>query len=227
MNLAAHQTTHTLPAGCGLYVTHPSPTSAPFCQLNKAQSTQHLPPHPVTPPAGEISGLQGQVLRAVIPRTSLPGQQVRAAAGAVPASRAHLEASLSTSLALQSPQEYRRWLLAYARFLAEQGEAARLSEVCTSLLGPHQGAHLDGGGGDAEMADADAAAAAAAGEGEAWQPLVLGLPKRELLGLVLREMSRNRALQRTTQTYHDALTELERAAAQGAPAAAQLQLTAL
>ncbi|KAI3438112.1 hypothetical protein D9Q98_000553 [Chlorella vulgaris] len=197
------------------------------CVADESFATSQFVPLMSLANQGEISGLQGQVLRAVIPRTSLPGQQVRAAAGAVPASRAHLEASLSTSLALQSPQEYRRWLLAYARFLAEQGEAARLSEVCTSLLGPHQGAHLDGGGGDAEMADADAAAAAAAGEGEAWQPLVLGLPKRELLGLVLREMSRNRALQRTTQTYHDALTELERAAAQGAPAAAQLQLTAL
>ena len=160
------------------------------------------------------------MLRAAIPRTSLPGLQVRqTAAQQQLASRAHLEASLSTALALQSPQEYRRWLLAYARFLAEQADAGRLSEVCSALLG--------GGGsqlaaseqcGDADMPDAAAASGsggeagvgAAAGE---WQPLVLGLFKRELLRDVLREMSRNRSLQSTTQTFLDALTEVERAAA--------------
>lgn len=41
------------------------------------------------------------------------------AAGA--ASRAHLEANIAAALALQSPSDYRRWLLTYARNLS--GEA--------------------------------------------------------------------------------------------------------
>ncbi|EFN55015.1 hypothetical protein CHLNCDRAFT_134840 [Chlorella variabilis] len=123
---------------------------------------------------GEISSLQAEVLRAAIPRAALPGMQVRAAAAAATASRAHLEASLSTALALQSAGEYRRWLLAYARFLADQGDAGRLGEVCSSLLGAGHGGGQQQAG-DVDMADAAAAAAAAAGPGggddaAAWQP---------------------------------------------------------
>ena len=33
-------------------------------------------------------------------------------------SRGHLEANMAAALALESPQEYRRWLLTYARFLS-------------------------------------------------------------------------------------------------------------
>ena len=33
-------------------------------------------------------------------------------------SRGHLEANVAAALALESPQEYRRWLLTYARFLS-------------------------------------------------------------------------------------------------------------
>lgn len=190
----------------------------------------HPSPCPSTPPpAGEISSLQAEVLRGSIPRAALPGLQVRQSAAAQAlASRAHLEASLSTALALQSPQEYRRWLLAYARFLAEQGDAPRLAEVCSALLGDGSSA-AGTGGGDAEMADAaDGAAAAGGGGGHgagteaagAWEPTVLGLAKRDLLREVLKEMSRNRSLQRTTQGFLDALSEIERAAAAVASAAA-------
>lgn len=140
------------------------------------------------------------------------------------ASRAHLEASLHTALALQSAGEYRRWLLAYARFLAEQADAARLSEVCAALLGGGASA-----GDDVHMADADGGSGAgdtSGGGGSGWQPTVLGLQKRELLREVLREMSRNRGLQRTTQTYVDALAELERAAEAQAAAQAAAQAQA-
>jgi hypothetical protein len=43
--------------------------------------------------------------------TEAPG---RAAAD----SRGHLEANMAAALSLESPQEYRRWLLTYARFLS-------------------------------------------------------------------------------------------------------------
>jgi protein HIRA/HIR1 len=184
-----------------------------------------------------VSALQAEVLRAAVPRAALPGLQVRGAAAAPGLTRAHLEASLAAALALCSAGEYRRWLAAYARFLAEQADAGRLAEVCAALLGPVGSAAQawDGDGdGDARMADADGSAAgqAAAGDpGSAWQPCVLGLDKRALLQEVLREMSRNRALQRTTQTYNDALADLQRAqapAAAPAPtvAAAAAQATA-
>lgn len=173
--------------------------------------------------AGEIAGLQAEALRAAIPRRELPVLQLRMGAlQQAVASRAHLEASLSTALALRSPQEYRRWLLAYARFLAEQGDAARLAEVCASLLG----ASGSGDGGDAEMAEA---AGGVGGDGDgapAWQPTVLGLPKRELLREVLKEMGRNRGLQRTTQAYLDALGELEQAAQRAEALAATQQASA-
>ena len=168
--------------------------------------------------AGEISSLQADALRATLPAAGLPGLQVRQSSAAQQrASRAHLEASLHTALALQSAGEYRRWLLAYARFLAEQADAARLSEVCAALLGCGAGAGDDVPMADAEGGELDGGEGSASGGG--WQPTVLGLQKRELLREVLREMSRNRALQRTTQTYVDALAELERAAAAQAAAA--------
>ncbi len=47
------------------------------------------------------------------------------------ASRAHLEANMAAALALQSPAEYRRWLLTYARFLS--GGAA-LQLACGAAL---------------------------------------------------------------------------------------------
>lgn len=158
--------------------------------------------------AGEIATLQAEALRGAIPRPGLPSLQLRLGAlQQAVSSRAHLEASLSTALALQSPQEYRRWLLAYARFLAEQGDAGRLAEVCASLLGGAGG----GGGDDTDMAEAAGSGGGEGGDAPAWQPAVLGLPKRDLLREVLKEMGRNRSLQRTTQTYLDALGELERA----------------
>lgn len=169
---------------------------------------------------GEISSLQAEVLRSRISRAALPGLQVRQSTAAQAlASRAHLEASLSTALALQSPNEYRRWLLAYARFLAEQGDSPRLGEICSALLG---GGSTAAAGGDAEMADAEAAEGAAGDSGEAaaaWQPTVLGLSKHELLGEVLKEMGRNRHLQRTTQSFLDALSDTKKAEERAAEAA--------
>lgn len=160
------------------------------------------------------------MLRSRISRAALPGLQVRQSTAAQAlASRAHLEASLSTALALQSPNEYRRWLLAYARFLAEQGDSPRLGEVCSALLGSGSTAAA---GGDAEMVDAEAAEGAAADGDEAaaaWQPTVLGLSKHELLGEVLKEMGRNRHLQRTTQSFLDALSDMKKAEERAAAAA--------
>ncbi|PSC72094.1 HIRA isoform X1 [Micractinium conductrix] len=185
------------------------------CVADETFAASQFVPFMNLPGQGEISTLQAEALRAAIPRGQLPAQQIRGAAQQALASRAHLEASLSTALALQSPQEYRRWLLAYARFLTEQGDAGRLEEVCAALLGSLDGGGGGGEGGDADMADGEAAgeAGGSGGGSAAWQPAVLGLPKRVLLRDVLKEMSRNRSLQRTTQTYLDALADVERVSA--------------
>ena len=58
--------------------------------------------------------------------TAAPG---RAAAD----SRGHLEANMAAALSLESPQEYRRWLLTYARFLSGDTGADICSSPCTPL----------------------------------------------------------------------------------------------
>lgn len=65
--------------------------------------------------AGELTGLQAQVV------AGSAACQPRALLAAKPAqhqqSRALLESNLAAALCLQSPQEYRRWLGAYAQLL--------------------------------------------------------------------------------------------------------------
>ena len=55
-------------------------------------------------------------------------------------SRAHLEANVAAALTLESPQEYRRWLLTYVRFLAgarcKAGAAILFSSCCVHWKGP-------------------------------------------------------------------------------------------
>lgn len=92
---------------------------------------------------------------------------------------------------------------------AEQEQQGRLSEVCKSLIGPTPlaGDQLVGGllgaGEEADGVEAEAA------KQPRWEACVLGLSKRELLGDVLREMSRNRNLQRLVAQYRDALHDME------------------
>uniref|UniRef100_W5M1F0 Protein HIRA n=1 Tax=Lepisosteus oculatus TaxID=7918 RepID=W5M1F0_LEPOC len=49
---------------------------------------------------------------------------------------AFLENQLASALILKSSQEYRHWLLIYARFLVNEGSEYRLRELCKDLLGP-------------------------------------------------------------------------------------------
>lgn len=55
-------------------------------------------------------------MAAALPRAGATALKV-SGAPALHSSRAHLEGNLAAALALQSPQEYRRWLGTYARFL--------------------------------------------------------------------------------------------------------------
>ncbi|XP_029018283.1 protein HIRA isoform X2 [Betta splendens] len=95
---------------------------------------------------------------------------------------AFLENQLASALTLQSAQEYRYWLLIYARFLVNEGSEYRLKELCTELLGPvHKSAATS------------------------WEPTTLGLHKRELLREVLPVIGENLRFQRLFTEYQDQL----------------------
>uniref|UniRef100_H2TLD9 Protein HIRA n=1 Tax=Takifugu rubripes TaxID=31033 RepID=H2TLD9_TAKRU len=95
---------------------------------------------------------------------------------------AFLENQLASALTLQSAQEYRYWLLIYARFLVNEGSEYRLRELCKELLGPvHKSATTS------------------------WEPTTLGLRKRDLLREVLPVVGENLRFQRLFTEYQDQL----------------------
>jgi len=95
----------------------------------------------------------------------------------------HLENQMACAFALQSPIEYKHWLLAYVRRLGADADTNKLTELCDSLLGsPH-------------TAGADL--------------LILGMSKRSLLREVLPIMSQTRLLQRLVANYKEQLDEIE------------------
>ncbi|KAM6930482.1 protein HIRA [Xenentodon cancila] len=95
---------------------------------------------------------------------------------------AFLENQLASALTLQSSQEYRYWMLIYARFLVNEGSEYRLRELCKELLGPvHKSAATS------------------------WEPITLGLHKRELLREVLPVIGENLRFQRLFTEYQDQL----------------------
>ncbi|MBN3314167.1 HIRA protein, partial [Atractosteus spatula] len=95
---------------------------------------------------------------------------------------AFLENQLASALILKSSQEYRHWLLIYARFLVNEGSEYRLRELCKDLLGPvHKST------------------------GSVWEATVLGLRKRDLLREVLPVIGVNLRFQRLFTEYQDQL----------------------
>eukprot|EP00850_Spirogloea_muscicola_P023746 SM000385S14624 [mRNA] locus=s385:59758:64250:- [translate_table: standard] len=103
--------------------------------------------------------------------------------------RAHIEQSLASAEALESAEEYSRWLLSYARHLTREGDVTRLRELCEALLGPSP-------------------LVAAAGRTQ-WEPMILGFHRRALLReVVLPAMTSNRAIQRLLNEFLDLVKEL-------------------
>ncbi|KDO30943.1 hypothetical protein SPRG_04131 [Saprolegnia parasitica CBS 223.65] len=109
--------------------------------------------------------------------------------------RTHLEHQLAASKALESATEYSYWLKVYARYLAQEGDVARLEELCTELLGP--------------LSASGSSVATASGE-TTWHPRVLETPKRDLLRtIVMPQMASNRVLQRLVLKYQVQLDEAQ------------------
>ncbi len=69
--------------------------------------------------AGDLSQVQGQALaNSGSPLASGVGSLAAGRSSNAEVDRGHLEANMAAALLLQSPQEYRRWLLTYVRHLA-------------------------------------------------------------------------------------------------------------
>ncbi|CAH2065475.1 unnamed protein product [Thlaspi arvense] len=140
-------------------------------------------------PCGELAGLQVDVRKYMARK---PGWNRITDDGMQ--TRAHLESQLASSLALESPNEYRQCLLAYVRFLAREADESRLREVCESFLGPPTGM--------AEAATSDT--------NLSWDPYVLGVKKHKLLrNDILPAMASNRKVQRLLNEFMDLLSEYE------------------
>ena len=48
----------------------------------------------------------------------------------------HLESQVNASIGLNSPKEYKFWLMTYARYLSENDYEDKLTDLCNFLLGP-------------------------------------------------------------------------------------------
>ncbi|KAM9331524.1 protein HIRA [Gastrophryne carolinensis] len=98
---------------------------------------------------------------------------------------AYLENQIAAALILQSSQEYRYWLLIYARFLVNEGFEQKLREVCQELLGPvHRSSDSQ------------------------WESRILGYRKRELLKELLPVIGQNLRFQRLFTEYQEQLDNL-------------------
>ncbi|XP_078600353.1 protein HIRA-like isoform X2 [Branchiostoma floridae x Branchiostoma japonicum] len=98
----------------------------------------------------------------------------------------HLENQVSAALMLRSSAEHKFWLLTLVRYLVQEGLEAQLREICDDLLGP-------------------VTTQGRLAKGSLWEPEVLGVCKRLLLGEVLQEVGSNLRLQRLYTEYQEQL----------------------
>lgn len=98
-----------------------------------------------------------------------------------------LEQQLAACRALNSKQEFHSWLLALARFLAQEGLENQLRLICDDLMGPtHSHAKLS----------------------KSWDTSVMGFSKHALLREILPLIGSNLRLQRIYTEYSDQLAML-------------------
>ncbi|XP_030219117.1 protein HIRA isoform X2 [Gadus morhua] len=138
-----------------------------------------LTTHDAPVPSGPLAVMQGRNLNGgrLVSRLSTAPHQLQQSL-----TSSFLECQLASARVLLSPQEYRYWLLIYARFLVTEGSEYRLRELCKELLGPvHKSA------------------------ASSWEPTTLGLHKRDLLREVLPVIGQNLRFQRIFTEYQDQL----------------------
>lgn len=96
----------------------------------------------------------------------------------------HLEMRLQGAALLESAEEYKTFLRAYAKKLSDEGIRNQADDLCKSLLGPiyYTAANQD-----------------------RWEPSICGMEKRALLSDILKVMAKGRLLLGLVQTYQDHL----------------------
>ncbi|XP_054629511.1 protein HIRA [Dunckerocampus dactyliophorus] len=149
------------------------------CLVQCADFRSCLPTQDAPGSSGPLATMQGRNLNAGRMASRLSATPHHLQQGMT---LAFLENQLASALTLQSAQEYRYWLLIYARFLVNEGSEFRLRELCKELLGPvHKSAAT------------------------AWETTTMGLRKRELLQEVLPVIGENLRFQRLFTEYQDQL----------------------
>jgi len=96
----------------------------------------------------------------------------------------HLETRLQAAKALDSPQEYKQYLILYAKRIADEGFRAKAEELIKELFGPMYWRP---------------------GRDDSWSPIVVGFSKRDLLRDVLAIFVRSKTLTKLAQDWQDIL----------------------
>jgi len=130
--------------------------------------------------------------------------------------RSHCEDRMACAVCLQSKSEFKHWLTLYCRILAMGGQETQIRIVADMLLGrTSQNEVGDDAGANIAGNSSNSAAASRSGSGGlCWwldsAPGVLGLDRASLIRTaVIKEVSRNRLLQRLTQEISIDLQLLE------------------
>lgn len=93
----------------------------------------------------------------------------------------HIETQLAVAALLDSPLEYKDWMIYYVRRLSEENAKYKVEELCKWLVGPPY------------IPSTDLVK---------WEPTILGnISKKDLLGEILPLLAKNRQLQRTLQEF--------------------------
>ncbi|SNX86549.1 related to histone transcription regulator HIP1 [Melanopsichium pennsylvanicum] len=102
----------------------------------------------------------------------------------------HLEARMLAATLLDSANEYKNHLMAYAKRIAEEGIKNQAEDLIKSLIGPIY---------YKPEKDRDVA----------WNPTIVGLDKRQLCGTVLQILARPRNLTSLVQPYQEILNNMK------------------
>lgn len=99
----------------------------------------------------------------------------------------YADLKMSALAELNSPAEYRTWLMTKVKYMAQQGMEDRLRSLCEDLLGPvHRSSQ----------------------RGKNWQPTILTMKKNDLLHQVLQVMATNVKMQRLCTEFQQQLKML-------------------
>ena len=102
----------------------------------------------------------------------------------------HLEARMLAATILDSANEYKNYLVAYTRRIAEEGIKNQAEDLIKSLIGPiYYKPEKD--------------------REQHWEPTILGFEKRQLCGQVLQILAKPRNLTSLVQPYQEILANMK------------------